>query len=241
MGDPTQTPARDPGGVDAARAWEVGIAWLDALAPGERQRATESLRFVAADAGASVCRQGVPPVGWLGVLDGLVRVACTDESGRTTTITGVGAGGWFGEGTLLKHEPYRFQADALRPSRLAILPPCMFDELLARSVAFNRIVLDQLNERPSQFVSSREWERLRPAARVARHLAQLCNPVLYPRSGLVVKLRQQELADLAGLSRQCVNGALSQLQDRGILRVEYGGLRIRDLAAIGSAVDAAGE
>ena len=218
---------------DAVRAGG-DIPWLEALVPEERERALGALRFVRAAAGARVCRQGDAPIGWLGVLDGLVRVASTDNSGHTTTITGVRAGGWFGEGTLLKREPCRFHADALRASRLAILPPDMFDELLACSVGFNRFVLNQLNERLSQFISSREWDRLRrPEMRVARHLVQLCNPVLYPSAGAVVTLRQRELAELAGLSRQCVNGALARLREQGILRIEYGCVEILDLAAIG--------
>jgi DNA-binding GntR family transcriptional regulator len=36
------------------------------------------------------------------------------------------------------------------------------------------------------------------------------------------------------LSRQRVNEALSSLQEQGIIRVEYGGLRILDLQALRS-------
>jgi len=37
-----------------------------------------------------------------------------------------------------------------------------------------------------------------------------------------------------GLSRQRVNEALSSLQEQGIIRVEYGGVRILDLQALRS-------
>ncbi|MBI3100205.1 MAG: winged helix-turn-helix domain-containing protein, partial [Burkholderiales bacterium] len=47
--------------------------------------------------------------------------------------------------------------------------------------------------------------------------------------GEVLRITQQELAYLVGLSRQRVNEALSALQARGVIRVEYGGLRVLDL------------
>ncbi|MBI5720905.1 MAG: Crp/Fnr family transcriptional regulator [Burkholderiales bacterium] len=222
-----------------ARTLAADIRWLDVLTGAERDRAWKSLRFARADAGAFVCRQGERIAGWVGVLEGLVRVASTDESGCTTTITGVLAGGWFGEGTVLKREPCRYHAQALCRCRLAILPAEGFDALLASSLRFNRFVMDQLNERLSQFIGAREWERLRrPDLRVACQLTQLHNAVLNPRAGTLVKLRQQELADLAGLSRQCVNRSLAQLQERGLVRVQYGGVQVLDAAALAREVEA---
>ena len=74
--------------------------------------------------------------------------------------------------------------------------------------------------------------------RVARSLASLFNPVLYPGVGEVLRITQQELAYLVGLSRQRVNEALSALEAQGAIRVEYGGLRVLDLAALRSSVTA---
>jgi DNA-binding FadR family transcriptional regulator len=68
--------------------------------------------------------------------------------------------------------------------------------------------------------------------RVARSIASLVNPVLYPSVGEVLRITQQELAYLVGLSRQRVNEALASLQGRGIIRIEYGGLRVLDQAAL---------
>jgi CRP/FNR family cyclic AMP-dependent transcriptional regulator len=47
-----------------------------------------------------------------------------------------------------------------------------------------------------------------------------------------LRITQQELAYLVGLSRQRVNEALNTLQAQGSIRVEYGGLRVLDLAAL---------
>ena len=153
------------------------------------------------------------------------------------TFTGVPPGGWFGEGTAVKREPYRYNIQALRKSVVAGLPIDTFHWLLDHSIAFNRFVMNQLNERLGQFIAAREIDRLgSPDVRVARSLAALFNPVLYPGVGEVLRITQQELAYLVGLSRQRVNEALMALQAQGAIRVEYGGVRVLDLAALQSSV-----
>lgn len=71
-----------------------------------------------------------------------------------------------------------------------------------------------------------------PDLRVARSLAALFNPVLYPGVGEVLRITQQELAYLVGLSRQRVNEALANLQAQNLIRIEYGGLRVLDLEGL---------
>ena len=71
-----------------------------------------------------------------------------------------------------------------------------------------------------------------PDIRVARSLAALFNPVLYPGVGQVLRITQQEMAYLVGLSRQRVNEALNGLSAQGLIRVEYGGLRVLDLPGL---------
>ena len=110
-----------------------------------------------------------------------------------------------------------------------------FHWLLDHSIGFNRFIMNQLNERLGQFIAARESDRLNnPELRVARSLAALCNPVLYPGVGNVLRITQQELAYIAGLSRQRANAALQMLQEQGLVQVEYGGLRVLDLAGLQS-------
>ncbi len=71
-----------------------------------------------------------------------------------------------------------------------------------------------------------------PDARVARSLAALFHPLLYPGVGTLLRITQQELGYLVGLSRQRVNEALHSLQALQLIRIEYGGLRVLDLEAL---------
>ncbi len=212
-----------------------GIPWLAQLLPSERERAVEELRVGDAQAGDYVCRIGRPITYWFGVVEGLLKMSSDSADGQTMTFTGVPPGGWFGEGTALKREVYRYNIQALRKSVVAGLPVDTFHWLLDHSIGFNRFVMNQLNERLGQFIAAREIDRLNtPELRVARNLASLFNPVLYPGVGEVLRITQQELAYLVGLSRQRVNEAMSTLQARGLIRVEYGGLRVLSLSGLRS-------
>ena len=213
------------------------IPWMRLLSASEHQRAADDLKISEANPGEYVCRVGRPVTYWIGVVDGLLKMSTSDADGKTITYTGVPPGGWFGEGTALKREAYRYNIQALRKSRVAGLHVDTFHWLLDHSIAFNRFVMNHLNERLGQFIALREIDRMNdPDTRVARSLAALFNPVLYPGVGEVLRITQQELAYLVGLSRQRVNEALTALQARGIIRVEYGGLRVLGIDALRSAV-----
>ena len=217
--------SRAPSGDDLA-----GIPWLTRLDAEEHARVTADLRVVSVEAGELVCRIGKPVTYWFGVIDGLLKMSNDSAIGMPITFTGVPPGGWFGEGTVLKGEAYRYNIQALRASTVAGISAATFHWLLDRSIGFNRFVMMQLNERLGQFIAAREIDRLsRPDERVARSLAALFHPLLYPGVGDLLRITQQELAYLVGLSRQRVNEALSALQDAGVIRIEYGGLRVLDL------------
>lgn len=218
---------------DPTEAELACIPWLAVLQAGERARAVPHIKVGDALPGDYVCRVGRPVTYWFGVIEGLLKMSNENAQGQTITFSGLPPGGWFGEGTVLKRESYRYNVQALRRSVVAGLPTDSFHWLLDQSIGFNRFVMNQLNERLAQFIAAREIDRMsNPDLRVARNLAALFNPVLFPGVGEMLRITQQELAYLVGLSRQRVNEALSALQEQGIIRVEYGGLRILDLQAL---------
>jgi CRP-like cAMP-binding protein len=212
------------------------IPWLVRLEPAARARADAALVVSEAEPGDYICRVGRPVTYWFGLIDGLLKMSNDDSQGPIMTFTGVAPGGWFGEGTALKREAYRYNILALRRSRVAGLPVETFHWLLDHSIAFNRFVMNQLNERLGQFIAAREIDRISdPDVRVARSLANLFHPQLFPGVGQVLRITQQELAYLVGLSRQRVNQALARWEREGAIRVEYGGLRVLNLEMLARA------
>jgi CRP-like cAMP-binding protein len=215
----------------------AGIPWLAALKPDEHRVAVQAIKVGDALPGDYVCRVGRPVTYWFGVVEGLLKMSTDTDDGHTVTYSGLPPGGWFGEGTVLKREIYRYNVQCLRKSIVAGLPADTFHWLLDHSIGFNRFIMNQLNERLAQFIAAREIDRMaNPDLRVARSLAALFNPVLFPGVGDVLRITQQELAYLVGLSRQRVNEALGALEKQGSIRVEYGGVRILDLNALQTSV-----
>ena len=213
------------------------IPWLGLLEAADRERVIAALRVVEASPGDFVCKIGRQANYWFGVLDGLLKMSNDSSLGFAITFTGVPPGAWFGEGTVLKREVYRYNIEPLRRSVVAGIDIDTFFWLLERSIPFNRYVMNQLNERLGQFIAAREIDRLNdPDTRVARSLAALFHPVLYPGVGTLLRITQQELGYLVGLSRQRVNESLRTLQARGCIRIEYGGLRVLDLEGLRQSV-----
>jgi CRP/FNR family cyclic AMP-dependent transcriptional regulator len=215
------------------------IPWLAILDADQRRNAIAQLQVADAEVDERVCRIGRTANFWFGVIDGLLKMSNDDSSGPAITFTGLPPGGWFGEGTLLKREAYRYNVQALRRSVVAGLPLETFHDLLEHSIPFNRFMLNQLNERLSQFISAREIDRISdPNLRVARNLAELSIPQLPLQAasstgaGRLLRITQRELGYLVGLSRQRVNQALNALAARQLISIEYGGLRVLNLQGL---------
>ena len=81
-------------------------------------------------------------------------------------------------------------------------------------------------ERASRAVAS--------SVRLARSIASMFNPILYPDLSRHLEITQEEIGALTGISRQNANQCLKRLEKEGLLRLEYGGVTIIDLEALRS-------
>jgi hypothetical protein len=135
-----------------------------------------------------------------------------------------------GEGSVIKREPRKYDLMAIRTTRVIHVPRATFMWLLETSGEFSRYIIDHLNERTGQFIAMMEVSRItEPSGRVAGAICNLFNPVLYPKAGPLLNISQEELGELAGLSRITTNLALTKLKKLQLLDTEYGGLLVLDL------------
>ncbi len=94
-------------------------------------------------------------------------------------------------------------------------------------------LIDQLNARLAQFVIRLEHFRsFVPDRHVAHCLAELFNSELYPGTATTLQISQEEIAFLAGVSRQLVNRTLGRLEEAQLLQLSYGSIRILDIEAL---------
>jgi len=208
-------------------------AWSANSTEEQRARVQKDSFERAYSAGAIICHQGSPPDHWLGVIDGFVKVDTVSKEGRSTTLAGVPAGSWFGEGAALKDASRPYSVVALRESKIAFIPLDTFEWLIDNSHPFSRFVINLLNARCGYYVGMVGNLRLQKAStRVAFCLSELFNPQLYTPPNPTLTLSQEEIGRLSGLSRQNTNRALRELADSGLLIIEYGSVRILDIAGL---------
>jgi len=180
-----------------------------------------------------ICARGDDFDYWTGIVSGLARMGTVSRDGKAISFAGLTAGAWFGEGSVLKQEARRYDVIALRDTKLAMMDRATFLWLFENSVAFNRFLVAQLNERLGQFIGLVEYDRmLDGTARVARCIASLFNPVLYPDATRRLEITQEEIGALSGMSRQNANQCLKTLEKEGLIRLDYGGLVIVDLVRL---------
>ena len=212
--------------------------WASMLAPEHMHKVEKDIIVRFVPAGAYVCRKGDTVDFWMGVIEGFLKMSSVSPEGKTVTFSCMLAGGWFGEGSLLKTEIRKYDVVALRDSRVAFMPRATFNWLLDNSIPFNRFLLQQLNERLSLFISLVEYDRmLDPDTRMARCLAAMFNPYLNPGGNMQLQISQEEIGYISSVSRQRANQSLQLLEKKKLLSVDYGGITILDLAGLRSFPD----
>lgn len=205
-------------------------AWFPLLEPVAQQRVLGDVREDPVAQGGALSRRGDIPAHWYGVIEGLLKWTVTSDHGRSVTLGGLSAGSWFGEGTLLRGAPRTADVIALRPSRVAVLPQDTFEWLHATQRSFDHFLLRQINERMHWFLGNFTAHHLLDTdSQVARALAGLFHPFLYPGAETHLQISQEEVANLTGVSRQRCNAALKRLQEAAIVEIEYGGITVLDL------------
>lgn len=215
--------------ISAARLREIAF-WSADLSEQEFEHARRGIVEKAYGKGAYICHRGDRFDSWAGVTEGLVKLSTASRNGKAVTLAGLRAGGWFGEGTVLKNEVRQYDLVALRDTRMALMDRSTFLWLFENSVGFNRFLVKQFNERLGQFIALVEYDRMLDApARLARNIAWLFNPVLYRGLGMHLEVSQEEIGLLSGISRQMANKSLQILESKGLLRVEHNGITVLEL------------
>lgn len=211
--------------------------WYGALQTQDQElvQRTSSENLFAAD--GFIVRVGDPSTHWIGVIQGLLQMTVVTSDGRETTLSCVGEGQWCGEGSLLKRERRRYDAIALRTTRIAMVPLETFFHLRDVNIAFNHYLQDLMNARMSSFIATLEADRLLgPEQRVAKCISTLCRH-MSTAANMIIYIPQHELALICGLSRQRTNAALQTLEQSGYIEVDFKSLKVvnpADLNAYGT-------
>ncbi|NIC43328.1 Crp/Fnr family transcriptional regulator [Aquabacterium sp. A08] len=205
-----------------------GQPWFDRLPEAERHALLDTVVLHKAAKGEHLLRKGDRIGGWYGVLSGMAKLQTSGPDGKVSAFLGVPAGEWFGEGSVLRGDHWRYDVVALRDTTLIGLPLAQFQALYRHNLAFNHYLIERLNLRLGQAMAIIESGRLRsPEERVAQYLSHL-----FWQGMRKINLSQEDLGHLAGLSRQTINRVLKQFEAQGWVSLEFGRVDILNDAAL---------
>ncbi|MGY6270932.1 Crp/Fnr family transcriptional regulator [Achromobacter denitrificans] len=209
------------------------VPWYNGLPDAEREEIRAALRLVSLGTGEYLFRDGKRSPGWYGVVDGLVKWSSRGADGKTLSLAGFSTGSWFGEATMIRDARFEYEVVALRPSRVVILPRDTCEHLWNNNIEFTKALMVHLAQRVDWLMASYTGNVLLDVdTMVARAVAAQLAAQSHSDAGGRIKISQEEIASLCGVSRQRCNAALTRLARAGVLQTRYGGLTILDRDAL---------
>ncbi|MBT9594894.1 MAG: Crp/Fnr family transcriptional regulator [Vitreoscilla sp.] len=191
--------------------------------------------------GEALFERGQAAEGLACVLEGALRIGAVQGDGRATLLAFVEPGQWFGEISLIDGRPRTHDAVADGPTVLLHVPQAALQAWLAEHPAhWQAIAQLACGKLRMLFGVLEDIAQLPLEARLAKRLwleahgwARRSGP---PRT--LLRLPQEQLALMLGVSRQSANKALRALASRGLLSLRYGSIELNDLAALAQAARA---
>jgi CRP/FNR family cyclic AMP-dependent transcriptional regulator len=206
--------------------------WLS-LCPAYFQDAI--LQRVAArkfERGEAIYRIGDPPGGLWAIVDGAVQIEIPGPAAAPELAHFATPGYWFGEGPLIHSAPRRVGVVAATPSTLATISLSDCNAVLAEEPANWRWIalLATMNTDLAIGVAADlllQGPRERVIAALLR-LGGFRNGLFLPSSPKTISLSQERLGQITNLSRTLVSGIVRNLEEQGLIKIEYRGIRILD-------------
>lgn len=205
--------------------------------PWLKQNAPESAETLAAegmlsrfDVGQWLQSEGDEETGVAIIVVGAIDLYSKAPGDRVVLIGQYGAGLAFGQSMLFGAGPRLLSAVCAEPSLVLRLSDAKLDSV-ARTRPELRRALTALHYQNMQMAIRVAVEviALPPRQRLASRLVALTRGRVVQS---VLTLKQQDLAEMIGVTRKTVNRCLAEFQRNGLVTIEYGRIRLNDLKAL---------
>jgi CRP-like cAMP-binding protein len=213
--------------------------WFSSLSPSLRHDILRCAYVKRCKDGDLIAARGDPAEEWMACARGAVRVSSTSLSGKQITFTYVEPGIWFGDVAILDGDRRTHDVYAHGDTTILCVAKADFQKILSLHVEFYEAMLRLQARRIRQlFGLVEDLNTLPLRSRLAKQLLHLARS--YGVQSLTnaqeirigLHLAQEELAQLLGASRQRVNQELKAMEREEAIRIEPGGLVIRNRDAL---------
>jgi CRP-like cAMP-binding protein len=172
----------------------------------------------------------------MAVVTGRVKICTYSSDGKELVLNIIDHGSLFGEIALLDGQPRSADAVALEDTELLVLDRNRLMPVLTSNPEIATRMITVLCQRLRQTSEALEDALLRDApSRVARGLLRLARTFGKPDGGglrLDIKLSQQQIGSLIGISRESTNKYIVEWTRAGFLNVQAGFITIMDREAL---------
>jgi CRP-like cAMP-binding protein len=209
--------------------------WFSTLSPSLRHDILRCAYVRRYQDGDLIAARGEPPQDWIACARGAVRVSSTTISGKQITLTYVEPGIWFGDVSIFDGDRRTHDAYAHGDTTILCVATADFKKILAQHVELYEALMRLHARRIRQLYGLVEDLNTLPLrARLAKQLLHLARSYGVPslsdgrETRIGLHLAQEELAQLLGASRQRVNQELKAMEREQAIRIEPGGLVVRN-------------
>jgi CRP-like cAMP-binding protein len=183
--------------------------------------------------GQALFERGARAEGLCCVLKGALRVGATQADGSASLLAWLEPGQWFGEISLLDGLPRTHDAIADGPTTVWLLPHGeLLDWLGAHPACWRDVARLACAKLRLSFEVLEDIAQLPLPQRLAKRLALVAEGYGHGAPRRRIRLPQEQLALMLGVSRQTVSKALHALADQGLVAVHYGEIELLDPAAL---------
>ena len=180
--------------------------------------------------GQLVWHRGDVAEGFWVIDKGQVKLGHHTDSGEMQVLFILGPGDSFGELACLGYFPRVLDAEAIGSLEMLWISDAVLSSVIASSPQVGRELLRALSQQLQEALDYLIVFRNLPAPkRLAQRLLALCEGKAAP---VKLGIRQQELAELVGVSRMTIGTALTQLENEGVVTRHYRYMMINDPAAL---------
>lgn len=165
------------------------------------------------------------------VVDGLFHTYCTAPGDRDVMIGQAGTGAVLGHATRFSGGPRLATAICVEPALLLHIPATMLERVAERYPEVWRVIANSAYanlRRAMQMMV--EAITLPPRQKIAARLVAAAEMNGGPTP--LLRLSQQMLGEMTGLTRKTVNAHLAAFAREGLLEIRYGGLLLNDPAGL---------
>jgi CRP/FNR family transcriptional regulator, cyclic AMP receptor protein len=218
--------------------------WFSSLSPSLRHDILRCAYVKRYKDGELICARGDAADAWSAVAKGAVRVSSTSITGKQVTLTYVEPGVWFGDVAIFDGDRRTHDAFAHGDTTMLSVSRADLKKILSQHVELYEALLRlQARRLRTMFGLIEDLNTLPLRARLAKQLTHLIRSYGVPsladgremRIGL--QLAQEELAQLLGASRQRLNQELKAMEREEVIRIEPGGLVVRNRDALMRIID----